>query len=161
MYARALDSGLFPSNRQLATAIGRDLGDIGKALALARLPKVVVEAFASPLDLQYRWAKPLNDAQQRDPEGLMRRARALNELSTPLSAKRVFQGLIVKEEGVGLSNPPAAIDIRHDDKVIATVSDNTNQGTLIRIEVALNASQKKTLIDLLRRFLVEPIASVS
>ena len=161
MYARALDSGLFPSNRQLATAIGRDLGDIGKALALARLPKVVVEAFASPLDLQYRWAKPLNDAQQRDPEGLMLRAKALKELSTPLAAKRVFQALVTKEEGVGPSNPPAVIDIRNDDKVMATVSDDMNQRTLIRIEVALTASQKKTLIDLLRQFLDAPIAGIS
>ena len=35
MYARALDQGLYPSNRQLAQAIGRDLGDVGKALSLA------------------------------------------------------------------------------------------------------------------------------
>lgn len=161
MYARALDSGLFSSNRQLATAIGRDLGDIGKALALARLPKGVVEAFASPLDLQYRWAKPLNDAQQRDPEGLMLRAKALKEISTPLAAKRVFQALVVKEEGVGPSNPPAVIDIRHDDKVTATVSGDMNQRTLIRIEVALTASQKKTLIGLLRQFLADSIAGVS
>ena len=34
MYARALDAGLFSSNRRLADAIGRDLGDVGKALAV-------------------------------------------------------------------------------------------------------------------------------
>ena len=160
MYARALDSGLFPSNRQLATAIGRDLGDIGKALVLARLPKVVVEAFASPLDLQYRWAKPLNDTQQRDPEGLMLRAKALKELSTPLSSKRVFQALVAKEEGVGPSNPPSVIDIRHHDKLMATVSGDMNQRTLIRIEAALTASQKKALIDLVRQFFADPIAGI-
>ena len=161
MYARALDSGLFPSNRQLATAIGRDLGDIGKALVLARLPKIVVEAFSSPLDLQYRWAKPLNDTQQRDPEGLMLRAKALKKLSTPLSARCVFQALVAKKDGVGPSNPPAVIDIRHDDKVMATVSSDMNQRTLIRIEVALTTSEKNALIDLLRQFLADPIAGMS
>ena len=46
MYARALDQGLYPSNRQLAAAVGRDLGDNGKALALARLPQAVGAAVA-------------------------------------------------------------------------------------------------------------------
>ena len=46
MYARALDSGLYPSNRQLAQAIGRDLGDVGRALLLARLPR--------------RWCRPFD-----------------------------------------------------------------------------------------------------
>ena len=153
MYARALDAGLFPSNRQLAVAIGRDLGDVGKALALARLPKVVVEAFASPLDLQYRWAKPLTDVQLLDPEGLMLRAKALKGLPTPLPAKRIFHSLVTKEEGVGQSNPLAVVDRGQSDKVIAAVWDEAGQRTLIRLDVVLNANRKKALIVLLRQFL--------
>lgn len=98
MYVRALDQGLYPSNRQLAQAIGRDLGDVGKALSLARLPLAVVQAFRSPLDLQYRWAKPLADAQQRDPEGLVTRARALRAQVDKRTPKQIFEALVGLDE---------------------------------------------------------------
>lgn len=155
MYARALDAGLFPSNRQLAAAVGRDPGDISKALALARLPKFVVEAFASPLDLQYRWAKPLSDAQQRDPEGLMRRAKALKALAAPLSAKDAFQTLVGAEQGVGPSNPPDAVDIRHGGRRLATIAGEAGRQTVIRIDIALTAARRQALMDVLERFLSE------
>ena len=45
MYRRALDLGLFTSNRALATALGIDHSNVGKSLALARLPDEVVAAF--------------------------------------------------------------------------------------------------------------------
>lgn len=93
MYARALDEGLFASNRQLAAAIGRDLGDIGRAISLARLPASVITAFKSPLNLQFRWAKPLSDAQQTDPEGLLARAKAIKEDGVD-DARSVFERLV-------------------------------------------------------------------
>ncbi|MDP9900836.1 ParB/RepB/Spo0J family partition protein [Variovorax ginsengisoli] len=75
MYMRALEQGLFPSAKQLGIAIDRDMSNISRAMALAKLPAEVVRAFGSPLNLQFRWATLLKDAHQRDPEGLLSMAR--------------------------------------------------------------------------------------
>lgn len=93
MYMRALEQGLFPSAKQLAAAIDRDLGNIGKAMALAKLPGEVVRAFGSPLNLQFRWATPLKDAHQRDPEGLLAASRELAKRVPPPSPAEVFSEL--------------------------------------------------------------------
>lgn len=151
MYARALDQGLYPSNRKLADSIGRDLGDVGKALSLARLPRVVIEAFASPLELQYRWAKPLCDAQQRDPDGLIARAKALQESAQPLSAKQVFDALI--GQGVGPSNPPAERVIKRGARSVAVMSVDGRGRTSVRIEQVLDEPRRQALARLIQDFL--------
>ena len=51
--------------------------ELGKALALARLPADVIAAFPSPLDLQYRWASLLIPAIQKDPDLILARAKEL------------------------------------------------------------------------------------
>ncbi|HUD33809.1 MAG TPA: ParB/RepB/Spo0J family partition protein [Variovorax sp.] len=93
MYLRALELGLFPSAKQLASAIDRDTGNIGRAMALAKLPSEVVAAFGSPLNLQFRWATPLKDAHQRDPEGLLEAARAIAQRESRPSPAEVFVAL--------------------------------------------------------------------
>lgn len=154
MYARAIDSGLYPSNRQLALAIGRDLGDVGKALALARLPAVVVEAFKSPLDLQYRWAKPLGDAQQRDPDGLLARAKALKASSHELSPRGVFEALVAPSDGgVGRSNPPPDITVQGKEGRKATVCTDTKGMTTIRMDGALDEARRRELARVIEQFL--------
>ena len=80
-YAKALDEGLFPSAKKLAEAASLDLSQLGKALALARLPVDVINAFPSPLDLQYRWAPILTQALQKDPDIVLARAKQLQNQS--------------------------------------------------------------------------------
>lgn len=92
-YLRALDDALFPSQRQLATALGVNLALVSRAVAIAKLPTEVIQAFASPLDLQYRWAEPLRDAQQRDPEALLARARAIVSLDKRPEASEILKRL--------------------------------------------------------------------
>lgn len=94
MYRRALDERLFLSNRKLAEAIGADLSAVGKALALASLPQPVLDAFSSPLELQYRWAKPLVDALEADRQGVLDRALRLKSSAAKLSAKSVLERLL-------------------------------------------------------------------
>jgi len=157
MYARALDQGLYPSNRQLALAIGRDLGDVGKALSLARLPKVVIDAFGSPLELQFRWAKPLSDAQQQDPEGLIARATALRERPGKPNARQVLDALLGTGQGVGPSNPlarplsnlPVDSVIEHGGKPVAVVSTDSRGRTHVLINVVLDEARRKKLHKLL------------
>ncbi|NEX63994.1 ParB/RepB/Spo0J family partition protein [Noviherbaspirillum galbum] len=98
MYRRALDEKLFSSQEQLARELGVDAGNVSKALKLAALDKVIVEAFKSPLDLQYRWAKPLLEASQRDSALVASRADELrkNGVGT-LAPKDVYEYLIGAE----------------------------------------------------------------
>lgn len=153
MYARALDQGLYPSNRQLASAVGRDLGDIGKALALARLPLAVVQAFASPLDLQYRWAKPLGDAQQRDPDGLVRRATALKSQAGKRSPKQIFESLIGAGPAAVQAAALADITVRVAGKAVAVVGLDAKGRTQVRFAKALKDAQRLALAASLEQFL--------
>jgi ParB family chromosome partitioning protein len=94
MYARALDEGLFPSARKLSEAASVDLSQLGKALALARLPKEILEAFASPLELQYRWVSDLNAALQKDPDLILSRARELSKVASKEAGAKVLKALL-------------------------------------------------------------------
>ena len=104
MYKRALDEGLFPSARKLAESSGIDLGMLGKALSLARLPSEVLLAFPSPLDLQYRWSSDLVKAVEKDADVVISRAKQIQKISPRPVAKIVFDQLL---KGVEPFNPPA------------------------------------------------------
>lgn len=90
MYRRALDEGLYPSQRRLAESLGVDVSLVSKSLSLARLPEVVIKAFSSPLDIQFRWAQPLAEALQKDPEGLIARAGHAAKANRELTAVQVL-----------------------------------------------------------------------
>ncbi|MEF7612912.1 ParB/RepB/Spo0J family partition protein [Aquincola sp. MAHUQ-54] len=159
MYARALDAGLYASNRQLAAAIGRDLGDVGKALSLARLPKAVVDAFASPLDLQFRWAKLLNDAQQKDPDGLLARAKALAARTEALGAKQVLARLLDQDDARPVAQ---AEDIAVHNALggrVAVITTDEQGRTVVRFERPLDPQQRAALASALAEFLGVPRAS--
>lgn len=94
MYRRALDEGLYPSLRRLADALGVDVSLVSKSVALARLPERVVQAFHSPLDIQFRWAQPLSEALQRDPDGVISRAAQLKTGGQPLTGAQVLDVLV-------------------------------------------------------------------
>lgn len=95
MYRRALSDRLFSSREQLARELGIDAGNLSKALRLADLDDAVVQSFRSPLDLQYRWAKPLADALIHDRERVMKVVAALkiggDLVHTP---KQIFDRLV-------------------------------------------------------------------
>jgi ParB family chromosome partitioning protein len=80
MYLRALEEGLFSSQRKLAEDLGLQSGNVSTAINIARFPKAVIEAFGSPLDIQYRWSAPLSEALKSDPELVLSRA---NEIAAP------------------------------------------------------------------------------
>lgn len=96
MYRRALDEGLYLSLRKLAESIGMQASNVSVAIKIARLPEDVLDAFASRLDIQYRWATPLADALAKDPDVVLARAKAITVERNikPKSALHVFQTLI-------------------------------------------------------------------
>jgi ParB family chromosome partitioning protein len=100
-YTRALDKGLFRSQRHLAESLGVNLSDVSRACALAKLPHDIIAAFNTPLDLQVRFAKPLGDALQRDPEGVLGRARDLQRIKATLSVPQILAKLLGSEGADG------------------------------------------------------------
>lgn len=94
MYRRALDEGLYPSQRRLAEALGVDVSLVSKSLSLARLPEAVVSAFSTPLEIQFRWAQPLAEALQKDPDGVLARAGRIRKSGQAVSAAQVLAELI-------------------------------------------------------------------
>ena len=98
MYKRALDEGLYPSQRKLSESLGVDVSLVSKSLSLARLPDAVVLAFASPLEIQFRWAQPLAEALQKDPDALIARAHRIQQSGQSLPALKVLAVLLGSDE---------------------------------------------------------------
>jgi ParB family chromosome partitioning protein len=100
MYKRALEMGLFASQRQLASAIGAQSGNVSRAIQLASLPQEIIDAFASPLDLQYRSLDVINPALEHDTKSVLERARRLAAMESKLPAKEVLDRLMGHESTV-------------------------------------------------------------
>lgn len=109
MYRRALDEGLYASQRKLAESLGVDVALVSKALSLARLPDAVVESFSSPLDIQFRWAQPLSEALQKDPEAVLVRAAKLKRSGKRLPASSVLATLIGSPDAPDLESESARV----------------------------------------------------
>ena len=106
MYRRALDAGLYPSNRRLAEALGVSHTWVANVLAVADLPPAVLECFRSPLEVQHRHARQLAAALDHDRKGVLRRAEKLRQAGSKLAAGAVVAALVKAEA-------PAAASPRH------------------------------------------------
>ena len=124
MYAKALDAGLFPSAKKMAAGIGVDPTNLGRSLSLARLPKVVLDAFLSPLDIQMGWATELNAALQSNPDIVLSRAKELHKEPRP-TAKKVLEYLT--KGGVVSHYPPSESKVKLKGKDGETGSINLDQ----------------------------------
>ena len=159
MYQRALDDGLFPSQRKLAEAVGADLSALGKALSLARLPQEVIDAFPSPLDIQFRWAKLLTDAVEKDRAGLIRRAKALAQQSPRPVAKAVLDALLTPDDaakagGGTVPPPPAAVELVAGGQAWGALTVAADGGIAVRLKPgAVADGQRQALVKLLSEFL--------
>lgn len=76
-YRKCLKSGHFESQTQLARALTVAGSDMSNALYIESLPLVVIAAFGSDDELQYRHAKPLKDALKADEERVLAAAKRL------------------------------------------------------------------------------------
>ena len=102
MYRRALDEGLYVSLRKLAEAIGVQASNVSVAVKIARLPADVLDAFPSRLDIQYRWAAPLADALEKEPDVILKRVKAIVDRkdAAPRSATEVYRALIGSSKNI-------------------------------------------------------------
>lgn len=149
MYRRALDERLFSTQEQLAKELGVDAGNLSKALKLATLDKRIVDAFSSPLDLQYRWSKPLMDALARDSEGVLGRAVELkNNGVGSLSPKDIFE-ILIGHEPKGTEAVPVVVD-----GITKAMFTRRGDEVAIRFDKGvLNAKKLKELEEILSEWL--------
>lgn len=154
MYRRALDDGLYGSLRRMAEGLGVDISLVSKSVSLARLPEAVVAAFQSPLDIQFRWAAPLTEAMQRDPEGTLSRARAIAESRGALGSATILSKLVGLPEATEERSASQTMTISKAGKVAAKLTADAKGRAVVRFEVgALPESRRKALVKALEDFL--------
>lgn len=150
MYVDAIRKGLYSSGRNLEEALGLNHSDVVRSLQLAKLPKEVVDAFATPLDLQVRWAKPLADALQRDPEVVLARAREITKNRSDKSAVQVFERLIGQDE----KPEPEEIQISAAGRKVATLRAGSKGRLVLEFEQdVLPENKHPALAKLITEFL--------
>jgi ParB family chromosome partitioning protein len=129
--------GLFPSLGALAAHIGRGPTQVSVAVRIAELPQAVLDAFPSPNDIQFRWAKALADVCQRDPVGVKARARELRAERLPAAV--VFKALTGAQVGRGArpsSTPERKLSL--GPGIEGSIRSN---GKRVRIELDLDRAQ--------------------
>ncbi len=155
MYDEAIRQGLYPSLRRLSDSLGVNLSDASRAVQLAKLPSEVVAAFASPLDLQVRWAKPLADAMQRDPDGLLQRARALASAPTKRNASGVFAELLGQQQAQKATETPVMLGNRK----VAVLRVEPSGRLIVEFEPgAVSANRNQDLVKTIKAFLASDSA---
>lgn len=105
MYRRALDEGLYPSNRRLAEALGVSHTWVAKVLQVADLPIQVLECFSSPLEVQHRHSKAIVTAMEKDRKAVLRRAEKLRQQTRSLTPSDVVAALSGTTEECGVQKP--------------------------------------------------------
>ena len=149
MYKRAIDDGLFPSLRRLATSIGAQVGNVSTAIQLASLPPEVIEAFPSPLSLQFRWGAALKAAIDKNPDDVLTQARELGAMTPKLAAKEVLARLT----GAGASTTrQAPVQITSKGKVIGLWDKDPKGNVSVQIKAgSLSAAKEKRLREFLEK----------
>ena len=154
MYRKALDDGLYSSLRRLAESLGVDVSLVSKSVSLARLPEAVVGAFQSPLDIQFRWAAPLAEAMQKDPDGTLERSRTLAGARGDLNAVGVFSKVVGLSDPVLNGSTPATMTISKAGKVAGKLTADSKGRSVVRFEAnAFPDSKRKALVKVIEDFL--------
>ena len=146
MYRRALDEGLYASLRKLAEAIGVQASNISVAVKIARLPADVLDAFPSRLDIQYRWAAPLADALEKEPDVILKKAKAIVDRKdvAPRSATDVYRALIGSSKNITDNLSPEfsssgtnSVVVKRSGKKVLFEIDNLNKEKFERVHKAI------------------------
>lgn len=148
MYKDALDAKLFPSQRQMAATLNVSQTNLSMAIALASLPPEVIDAFPSPLDLQYRWAAPLTEALEKDTARVMTVAGEIAGTTPRPNSKEVFARLVTPEGG----DASVTKEFRVADKQIGTWTRSRTGAISIKLKAgALNQSSERKLLEYVER----------
>ena len=149
MYADAIAQGLFPSQRRMAEMLGVDQAVVSRAIKLAQLPSQVIDAFPSPLELQFRWGSEMAEALAKDPARVMALAEQLRAEVPRRPARDVFAALAGIE-------PVRAGEHTHEitsgGKVVAEWTKGAGGVATIKVRAgALSAAKERKLAEFLQR----------
>jgi ParB family transcriptional regulator, chromosome partitioning protein len=151
MYKDALDAKLFSSQRQMAAALNVPQSNLSMALALASLPDEIIQAFASPLELQYRWATVLSGALDKDTARVITTASELAKQNPRPSAKEVLAKLLFSDARKIQSEDR---QLRAGGKVIGSLRRDPKGTVTLRLRAGvLSATDEKKLTDFVERLL--------
>lgn len=135
MYDRALKNKLFPSMRQLADSVGCNTATVSRAVALARLPEDMIALFASPTDLQTRWAAPLTKLAADELEVAIERTRARLKAKPQMSPSEIFVALSLADSVPGgrrFNANPETSTLCLGGRRIGEVLQDAKSGTTVR-----------------------------
>lgn len=153
MYKDALDQGLFPSIRRMAAALDVDPTNLSRATRLAALPLEIIDAFPSPLEIQFRWIAPLCDAFDRNSAKVLSAAAVFNAMSPRPPSKVVFDKLSSPDDKVDAVQPVRREFQLKGKSVASWVKDRKgNVSVSIKAGSLSGASEKKLLETLERVF---------
>jgi ParB family transcriptional regulator, chromosome partitioning protein len=152
MYQRAIHEGLFPSIRKLAEALGVDHGNVSKSLALAELPRELVDAFSSPMDLQYRWAKPLRETHLANPQACIAVAKKLASMS-PKPKPAVIFATLISTDAAKIRPSAKATKITAGKRAVATILQGRTGATEVHFQMELSDSKVKALSQFIQELM--------
>jgi len=130
MYSKALEEGIFPSQRRLAESLGVSHTWVRKALLVGQLPIAIVACFKNPLQITHRHGEQLQAALDKDSRGLLKRAEKLR--GQDLAPNAVVERLV---EGQGAPRP-AEVNVAVGKKSIGKAFRSKTGG----IKIELSAS---------------------
>lgn len=156
-YLLAIEMGIYPSNKQLAQAINVDLGSLGRIIELAKLPDEVVQAFSSPLELQYSWAAPLRDAVKQNRGAVIAKAKSIAEMVDRPASKEILRLLTTASETGAAQDAvaPSKTEIMLNGKPVASFVEASNGKATIKFSVPLPKEKKERLIAFLSELVKE------
>ena len=97
LYMNALDKGLFPSIRKMCKQLLIDYGNVSKYIALAKLPKEVIDAFPSTDEIKQAWATNLSKAVKNNEAHVLKVAAEIQRENPRPSSQLTFERLTKNE----------------------------------------------------------------
>lgn len=147
MYKRALDEKLFPSIRKLADQVGASHGAVGMAVQMASLPIEVVQAFASPLEVQFRWVAPLVQAVERNAAHVAQVARQIAGEEPRPAAREVFARLTA-EPAAAAQVAPQPVEFLREGRRVGHFLRDAKGNVAMKIKAgALTEAQHRRLAE--------------
>lgn len=151
-FERALEKGIKPTMRELAKLTGHSVTTISQALAIVRLPKEVLDAFKSPLDVQYRWASELTKVcGERLPE-VLEASRVIQSMDPRPSASEIFDRLVRPRAQPDSTATPFEVQIAGGAGQKCSIHVDPVKNTM-RVNLSkIDAARATELEELLKRF---------
>ncbi|WP_371436159.1 ParB/RepB/Spo0J family partition protein [Polaromonas sp.] len=149
-YLKALEKKLYPSVRALADDLEVSASAAAMAVRLAKLPEVVLDAFPSRLDLQFRWTSDLSDTVEKEPELIESAAKEIlaeRKAGKAIPAAEVFARLVRKPQ------KPAAQAIEIRGKKLVSITAKGGRHVFAFEKDVLDATRLSKLQEAIKKIL--------